>query len=45
MLIEADDILDDLLILDIEVHLLEVKFIDLADRSFIKDADLEEAVV
>lgn len=45
MFIEANDILDDLLILDVEVHLLEVKFIDLADGSFIKDADLKKSVV
>ena len=40
MLVEANDVLDDLLILDIEVHLLEVEFINLANGSFIEDADL-----
>lgn len=45
MFVETDDILNDLLILYVEVHLLEVKFIDLADRSFIEDADLKKSVV
>lgn len=45
MFVETDDILDDLLILNVEVHLLEVKFIDLADRPFIEDADLKKSVV
>jgi hypothetical protein len=43
--IKVNDVLKYFLVLEVEMHLFEVKFIDLADWFFIVNANLQEPIV